>query len=118
MENKDNFIYEVSKEDQTQMKTVENQQWLFCNDNSNSNYSSNQITFDMSSFYNTSSLIDWKSAYIQIPLVTVVDLTGAADLDNPNIFCLKNGYANIINSIQVECSNSTVNQIANNLNYY
>jgi len=117
MENKDNFIYEVSKEDQTQMKTVENQQWIFANDNSNSNYSSNQITFDLSSFYNTSSLIDWKSAYIQIPLVTVVDLTGASE-DNPNIFCLKNGYANIINSIQVECSNSTVNQIANNLNYY
>lgn len=117
MENKDNFIYEVSKEDQTPLKTVENTQVIFANDNSNSNYSSNQITFDLSSFYNTSSLIDWKSAYIQIPIVTVVELTNAI-ADNPNVFCLKNGYANIINSIQVECSNSTVNQIANNLNYY
>jgi hypothetical protein len=117
MENRDNFIYEVSKEDQSQMHTVEQQQWIFANDNNNNNYSSNQITFDLSSFYNTSSLIDWRSAYLQIPLVSVVTIEGST-ADWPNVFALKNGYNNIVNSIQVECSNSTVNQISNNINYY
>jgi len=120
MENKDNFIYEVSMEDQTQQNTIEQQQWIFSNDSNNNNYSSNQIVFDLTSFYNVSSLIDWKSAYIQIPLISVVDITantGDLNLLN-NIYCLKNGFNNIINSIQVECSNSTVQQIANNLNYY
>ena len=119
MENKDNFIYEVSKEDQAQMHTVEQNQVIFANDNNNNNYSSNQITFDLSSFYNTSSLINWRTAYLQIPLISTVVLEGTgAGNQWPNIFALKNGYANIINSIQVECSNSTVNQISNNINYY
>ena len=117
MEAHDKFLYEVSKEDQTPDIIYDNQQVIFANDNSNSNYSSNQITFDLSSFYNTSSLIDWRSAYLQIPLVTCIDATGAS-ADMPNLFSLKNGYLNIVNSIQVECSNTTVNQISNNVNFY
>jgi len=120
MEAHDKFLYEVSKEEQMDEKIFENQQWIFANDNNNANYSSNQITFDLTSFYNASSLIDWRSAYIQIPVVSVVDITSnnSGGVDHPNIYALKNGSQNIINSIQVECSNTTVNQISNNINYY
>jgi hypothetical protein len=119
MENKDNFIYEVSTEDQSPLNTIEQQQWIFANDNSNNNYSSNQITFDLTSFYNASTLISWREAYIQIPLVSYVYFTGGgASGVKPNAYALKNGYANLINSIQVECSNSTVNQVSNNISYY
>lgn len=120
MENKDNFVYEVSTEDQSPLNTIEQQQWIFANDNSNNNYSSNQITFDLTSFYNASTLISWREAYIQIPLISVVE-TGYSDnsaAERYNAYALKNGYANLINSIQVECSNSTVNQVSNNISYY
>ena len=52
MENRDNFIYEVSTEEQSSLNTIEQQQWIFANDASNNNYSSNQIVFDLTSFYN------------------------------------------------------------------
>lgn len=119
MENKDNFLYEVSNESQEPLNTCIGQQWIYSNDNNNNNYSSNQISLDLTSFYNANSLIDWRTAYIQIPLVSVVDIVGAgANEFNPNIYSLKNGYANLINSMQVECSNTTVNQVSNNINFY
>lgn len=120
MENRDNFIYEVSTEDQSSLNTVEQQQWIFANDASNNNYSSNQIVFDLTSFYNASTLISWREAYIQIPLISVVEstFTTGASILRPNAYALKNGYANLINSIQVECANSTVNQVSNNISYF
>jgi hypothetical protein len=119
MENKDNFIYEVSTEDQSPLNTIEQQQWIFANDASNNNYGSNQIVFDLTSFYNASTLISWREAYLQIPLVSVVETEySGTPLARYNAYALKNGYANLINSIQVECSNSTVNQVSNNISFY
>ena len=124
MEYGDDYQFEVSTEDQTPNNTYEKKIWSFVNDVNNSSYSSNQIIFDLSSLYNQSSHIAWNEAYIQIPLVSYVSYTTAANTGYveltkvPNIYCLKNGYQNLINSVQLEVSNSTVQQIANNINYY
>ena len=96
-------------------------QWNYCNDQNQGNYASNQVVFDLSSFYNQNKFIAPSEMFLVVPVVSVLSTEQAAGLQGKyNDFSLgyKSGYYNIISSMQIDYNNKTVQQLTPNLNYY
>lgn len=76
----------------------------FVFDNSSMNYSSNILVFDSLSFCSTMKYLDYKNAFIALPIVTTVQgtnnvhCTSASDL----MLCYKNSNLNLIHSVAIE----------------
>jgi len=91
---------------------------LQVNDSNLSNYSGNEIIYDLSTVSNSGSYIDWRQTYLQIPLVLQVERAnengGASRADH---FCasLKNGNFSLIHSISLTLSNQNIIPIQPNL---
>lgn len=89
----------------------------------NSNYSSNQILIDTSSFSNSGKYVNYREAYLSVPLVLALypttAVTGWDALTTCNFAAgLKAGYWNVIDSLSVEYNNTTVIQLTRTSNYY
>jgi hypothetical protein len=96
-------------------------QWNYCNDQNQGNYASNQVVFDLSSFYNQNKFLAVNEMFLVVPVVSVLSTEQAAGLtDKQNDWSLgyKSGYYNIISSMQIDYNNKTVQQLTPNLNYY
>ena len=89
----------------------------------NSNYASNQILIDTSSFSNSGKYVNYNESYLSVPLVMALYPTSAVTgwdlITNCNFAAgLKNGYWNIIDSLSVEYNNTTIIQLTRTSNYY
>lgn len=112
----------VEQETPYQNKTT---QWV--NDINGGNYQSNGLSliqFDLSSIFNGNNMVDPNSAYLAIPITYASAYVTAAALVAPTASLswastgLKNGYWNLINSIDCTMNGRTVEQSQNFLNNY
>lgn len=93
-------------------------------DDQNTNYSTSQIKFDISSLYNQTKFVSAKEMVLVIPIVSVLSVSKGADkatkglLPN-NSYCMgfKSGYFNLVSSMQIVYDNQTIQQNCSNLNY-
>ncbi len=81
-----------------------------------------QILFDTSIVSNSGQWCDWSSAYIQVPFVCTfqssTDVSAAAAYVQGLAMGLKNGYYQIVDSIQVDYNNTNVVQLQPFTNFY
>lgn len=114
------YVYESSKVQEIDQNYYKQRQYVWCNDINQSNYSSNQLQYDLTTLYNESSLIDWaNNVELIVPIVSVISVPTIQD-PNKNNFALtyKNGYHNILNSVYMESDGQTIHQASQNTNYY
>lgn len=91
---------------------------LYIQDQNNGNYAG-QIQFDCSSLANNQRWLNYKEGLLEIPfminLKSSTDVT-AGTIVNAFTAGLKNGYYQIIDSMQVDLNNQNIVQLQNNLN--
>jgi hypothetical protein len=81
---------------------------IYLTDINNTSYAG-QIVFDLSPWSNNQKMIDYANSYIQIPYVIRVNSSVALGADvNPFCVGLKNGYFQLIDSIQVSLNGQNV----------
>lgn len=117
----DQFQFESSGISQMTDEPYRSKQWNYCNDQNQGNYASNQVVFDLSSFYNQNKFLAVNEMFLVIPVVSVLSTDQAGGLhEKQNDWSLgyKSGYYNIISSMQIDYNNKTVQQLTPNLNYY
>jgi hypothetical protein len=117
----DQFQFESSGISQMTDEPYRSKQWNYCNDQNQGNYASNQVVFDLSSFYNQNKFIAPSEMFLVVPVVSVLSTNAVDGLNaKQNDWSLgyKSGYYNIISSMQIDYNNKTVQQLTPNLNYY
>ena len=123
----DSFTYYESTSKDDNHPLFLGKQWAYQVDQNNSNYSSKQLVFDLSGFYNSSRFINGKEMVLVMPIVVLLSASGGLSGCNglgvaPSLaandstfdvttnggqitdqygFGLKNGYWQFIQSMQV-----------------
>jgi hypothetical protein len=107
----DETIFATSLDDQETDFIFDTKQMVYINDSNNSSYPNGQVSFDLAGLSNSGKFIDWRSSYIQIPLVMNMHTSGGAIADLPeNVFAmsLKNHVYQLVHSLDVQLSNNSV----------
>jgi hypothetical protein len=121
----DNLVFDEAVNSTIDQSEFISKKWVYVNDNNSQNYSS-QIVIDSTPLSNAGGWINWSEAYMVLPLVvqlTSLDpaslpFTAGANLDNPVLstdnadyaWAFKNGFWNMINSMNVEFNNQNIIQ--------
>lgn len=86
--------------------------WAEIIDSNNGFYSSNNVRFSLTSLYNSESLNSYKDTVLDIPLVGVLSHALNTAMPDTNQFAmgLKNGYYNLIDSINIKYDGKEVQQ--------
>lgn len=115
----DNLVFEESINAEVPTSEFVDKQWLYVNDNNNSNYTG-QIVLDTTPLANSGSYINWSEAFLAIPLVLQVeaDATLTSTLPLDWAVGMKNGFFQIIHSMSVEFNNGSVIQQTPFLNVF
>jgi hypothetical protein len=121
MAGRDHYIYEQSfRADTIPNEIFSSRVVTYVNDSNSSNYSSNQIVFDLAAFFNSEKMTSLSEAMLVIPTVIVMNHD-----DNANAFenadygmGWKSLYANMISSISFQYRSTDVVQITPNSEYY
>lgn len=115
----DNLIYEVSSTNENLSEPFVRKDTVFIIDQNNSQYSNNMIIIDSASVSNSQRWADFSKAYITLPLlVTMTSTFNFSGVPTEFVANLKNGYHQILNSLNVEYNNSSVIQVSNLTNMY
>ena len=87
-----------------------NREYVYVNDKSGSNYSNDELQYDLTGLANTGNFSDFANGYLVLPVVGCVSDNLATLLDNQNDFCfgLKNGFHHLLNRISLTISNKQV----------
>jgi hypothetical protein len=121
----DNLVFDEAVNSTIDQSEFISKKWVYVNDNNSQNYSS-QVVIDSTPLSNAGGWINWSEAYMVVPLVvqlTSLDpdslpFTAGANLDDPAVsttrgdfaWAFKNGFWNIINSMNVEFNNQNIIQ--------
>lgn len=118
----DSYLFEQSLDDSKPETIALRKKILYAQDTNSGVYNS-MIRFDTSGLSNSGLWLAWREAVIEIPFI--VSFTSTADLTatartqaGAFVAGLKNGYYNIIDSIQVDYNNTNVVQQSNNINQF
>ena len=108
----DSFALQSSLEPQAQEHLMQNRQFTYIADSNSSSYNQ-QVVFDLAGISNSGKYLDCGENFITIPLVLTMTATGTGNLKNvsgENSFAcsLKNGYSNLIHSMNIQCTNNSV----------
>jgi hypothetical protein len=116
----DQLVFEESINNEITQSEFVDKQWLYVNDNNNSNYTG-QIVIDTTSLSNCGSYINWSEAFLAIPLVLQVEgssnaITSSNSLDY--LVGMKNGFWQILHSLSCEFNNGSIIQQTPFLNIF
>jgi hypothetical protein len=116
----DNLVFEESVNTEITSSEFVDKQFLYVNDNNNSNYTG-QIVLDTTALSNCGNYINWSEAFLTIPLVLQAETAGtglalANSLDY--MLGLKNGFWQVIHSLSVEFNNGSIIQQTPFLNVF
>jgi hypothetical protein len=107
----DEFAFHQSMMPQDKDFIAQSLQYTYITDSNSSSYST-QIQYELSGLSNSGKYLDAKQSFITIPLVMTLTSTAGninnASLENAFSASLKNGYHNLIHSMQIECTNNSV----------
>jgi hypothetical protein len=99
---------------------IVNKKVLQVNDSNLGNYSSQEVIFDLSTIANSGAFLDWKTSYLQLPVV--LQVTRGTDNDAADSaydgFCasIKNGNFNMVHAMTLQLSNQQVINLQGNMN--
>lgn len=105
--------YEMSQVSQgNDVNPFVSKKWVEIIDSNNGFYSSNNVRFSLTSLYNSNSLNSYKDAVLDIPIVMVLSHGLNTDMPDLNQFAmgLKNGYYNLIDSINIKYDGKEIQQ--------
>lgn len=115
----DTLVYDMSSMSEGTPQIFVKKDWLNILDNQNGNYNGNQSVIDTSQLANSNKYMNYREAYLAVPLVLTCSNTGAgATLAAPataattaDMFVgLKNWYGSIIHSFTLDYNGTTIVQ--------
>tara|TARA_R110000868_G_scaffold37858_6_gene133340 strand:+ start:4276 stop:5982 length:1707 start_codon:yes stop_codon:yes gene_type:complete len=112
----DSVVYDMSSSSESAPSIFLRKDWVNILDNNNSSYASNSLTIDTSQLSNSNKYMNYREAYLSVPLLltataTVADPAWATAATSADFaFGLKNNYASVIHSVQVDMQGSTIIQ--------
>lgn len=117
----DSLVYNMASADEEQASIFVRKDWLQINDNNNGQYGSNQCIIDTSQLSNSNRYLNYKEAYLQIPMLLTATFPGEAASNGfkPDTaatsldygFGLKNWFGSIIHSFSLDLNGTTVVQL-------
>lgn len=117
----DEYLWKTSNESQMDSHNFIDKEVLYVSDSNGGSYSG-QITLETSVLANSGKFLAYNEAYLEIPFVVSmqsnVSLTTATSACNGFLLGLKNGYHQIIDSIQLDFGNANVQQLQPYTNFY
>jgi hypothetical protein len=115
----DNLLYEVSNSTELDGEPFIRKDTVYIIDQNNSSYSNNTIIIDSASISNSGRWCDFSMGRLTLPLLVTMTSTFNFSGVNTDFCCgLKNGYFQLINSLNIEYNNSSVVQVSNFTNMY
>lgn len=115
----DELLYEVSKSEVLSGEPFVKKEYVYMLDQNNGSYANNQIILDLAALSNSGKWCDWCNAELVVPLlITMTSATDFSAVATDYAVGLKNGFHQIINSINVEYNNTSVVQVSNLTNMY
>ena len=115
----DNLLFEVSNSTELDGEPFIRKDKVYIIDQNNSSYSNNTIILDSASISNSGKWADFSMASITIPeLITMTSTFNFSAVATDFCCGLKNGYYQLINSLNIEYNNSSVVQVSNFTNMY
>jgi hypothetical protein len=106
----DTYALEQSLADQDNDYLMQQLQYTYITDSNSSSYNQ-QVSFDLAGISNSGKYLDSTQSFITIPLVmTLASVNGAITDSVENAFAcsLKNGFSNLIYSMEIQASNNAV----------
>lgn len=109
----DRFVFQNALEEQDNTSLFQAKRWTYVVDSSSSGGVFNsQLQFDLNTLSSQNQWTDLREAYIQFPVkVSVINnTTGSTSLDkiNASSVCIKNGFHNFVDSVQLVLGGSTI----------
>jgi hypothetical protein len=117
----DQLLYEVSNSTELSGEPFIRKENVYIIDQNNGSYSNNQILLDCAAVSNAGKWADFQNAVVQVPLIHTLSSTvdfAAVGVNTDFSQGLKNGFHNIVSSLNVEYNNSSVVQISNYTNMF
>jgi hypothetical protein len=115
----DSLLYEISKSENLPGEPFIKKEYVYMLDQNNGSYSNNQIILDLAAISNSGKWCDWANAELVVPLlITMTSATNFSAVASDYAVGLKNGFHQIVNSINVEYNNTSVVQVSNLTNMY
>ena len=115
----DQLLYEVSNSVEQDGEPFTRRENVYIIDQNNGSYTNNTIIMDCASVSNAGKWADFKNATIVVPLIlTMSSVFDFSVIASDFAVGLKNGFHQLISSINVEYNNSSVVQISNLTNMY
>ena len=111
----DSLVFEDTINSELTTSEFVDKQWLYVNDNNNGSYSS-QIVIDTTPLANSGGWVNWSEALLFMPLVLQIEsatgegISASSSTGYDFVVALKNGYWNILHSMNVEFNNGSVIQ--------
>jgi len=113
----DQIVYDLSSMSETDPNIFIKKDWISILDNQNANYAGNQSVIDTSQLSNSNKWINYREAYLTIPMQLCLSTATASNTFNPTAanavdygVGLKNWYGSVIHSISVDLGGSTIIQ--------
>jgi hypothetical protein len=107
----DSFALHSSLEPQAQEHLMQNRQFVYIADSNSSSFGQ-QIVWDLAGISNSGLYLDCAQSFLTIPLVMTMTSTtwNLKNVSGENAFAcsLKNGYSNLIHSMNIQCTNNSV----------
>ena len=119
----DQVVYDMSTSSAEAPSVFLRKDWVSIMDNNNGVYTSNTCTIDTSALSNSNRYMSWRESYLSIPLLLSVSASAdpafnTAATSGDYAFGLKNSYASVIHSIQVDLQGSTCIQQTSFINIW
>ena len=115
----DELLYEISKSETMSGEPFIKREYVYVIDSNSNSYSNNQVILDLAALSNSGKWCDWANAELVVPLlITMTSTTDFSAVATDYAVGLKNGFHQLINSINVEYNNTSVVQVSNLTNMY
>jgi len=115
----DALLYEISKSEEMSGEPFTRRENVYIIDQNNGSYTNNQIIMDCASVSNSGKWADFANAYLAVPLlITMSSAFNFSAIDSDFAVGLKNGFHQLVSSLNVEYNNTSVVQISNFTNVY
>lgn len=106
----DQVAFAESVEDQSNVNLFESKKWTYVTDStSNGGQFSGQLQFDLNTLSSQNQWTDLSQGYIQFPVkLTIKNNTALAPAPTVNAACIKNGFHQFVDSVQVILGGCTI----------
>ena len=118
----DQVVYDMASQTESEPNIFVKKDWISILDNMNWQYSSNQSIIDTSQLSNSNKFMNYREAYLMVPLLITLGSTGVGAQFVPlnggaqnNLYCdsclsLKNWYGSVIHSVSLDINGNTIIQ--------